>query len=429
MSLLVIGAPCPVCGFDLEEDRDNPGEVTCLHCEDSERDIVIEAIQNKNKNNGGNVIMENTMVKVVKGLAKGNIVEGAFGVGSVVEWTTKQVKDGNVMFVTVIPHKSQVVERGGEKRNLFNDGTEKLEVPVYKVQFRSKNVIPVYEAETPAEPNNNPPFEVDNKIIVPPVNTQAAIHAQAGIGVGSAVNDAMAKLAALQQLAANKTNNNNGGDVQMVNNTNGGNVMTGAALLANVGAGGNGVTTPATTNHIQSTTGANLLNNVGGGAPVTTGAGANLLAGNGATPTTLIRNDRTPGFRIQLPTTEKAKSSNNFWYMSEQDEELAMVTNEPTNEAIGLARVISGMKTDDGQVTPKMLASGIVALLNIELTCGVWLNEVRVRVGKENSLYLSMPSRKYQDRNGKDAYSDYFTLSRQIKAQILRFCTAVMTQA
>lgn len=121
--------------------------------------------------------------------------------------------------------------------------------------------------------------------------------------------------------------------------------------------------------------------------------------------------DKTPSFTLEVPGQRVPDAT---WYMK-QTEELAGVTAEASNPALGINGIVVVPAT-----SAKQLANGIVAKVNLDTTIGRFFGiTVVASTFDKTALRLQFPGRSVDGPNGKRWFNDY-ALANTVKAQILR---------
>jgi hypothetical protein len=105
-----------------------------------------------------------------------------------------------------------------------------------------------------------------------------------------------------------------------------------------------------------------------------------------------------------------------------ETEELAGVTSEPMNEAIGI-REIKVYEPSQAQWD-----NGTVATIQLETIIGQIKGIAVVESNRDDSIYVRMQSRNYE-RDGQKQYVNDVALDRKVQAQILRYVDSLLVDA
>lgn len=125
----------------------------------------------------------------------------------------------------------------------------------------------------------------------------------------------------------------------------------------------------------------------------------------------------------QRPATKKKlkadRPSTGFWYMQDT-EDLEGVTSEPNNPVLGIREI----KVFDP--SEKQWDNGTLATLTIETVIGQIKGIQVIDSPRDNSIYLRMQSRSWDDAQGNRNYVNDLTLDRKVQAQLLRYASTLL---
>lgn len=119
----------------------------------------------------------------------------------------------------------------------------------------------------------------------------------------------------------------------------------------------------------------------------------------------------------------KGQGRTDFWWKHDT-EELAGVTDEPKNEALGIIsiRIFEPSRNAED--------AGIVARVRLESVIGT-IDGISIFESTRNpdDIYVSMSGREWKDKQDRKQYARDVKLSRKVEAQILRYVDKLLVPA
>lgn len=119
---------------------------------------------------------------------------------------------------------------------------------------------------------------------------------------------------------------------------------------------------------------------------------------------------------VNVPSLKKnVVNDNSTWYLGREDD-LAVVTAESSNPEIGVEMLRVFAPRED------QLKYNTVMTVAINLSVGVELRDISVRINESGNLYLNFPFSMIRGKDGQNnRYHDSIRLPRLITAQVLSF--------
>lgn len=120
-------------------------------------------------------------------------------------------------------------------------------------------------------------------------------------------------------------------------------------------------------------------------------------------------------------SVSKSSTRNPLWFLEEKDDDLKVVTSEASNKKLGIESIDATAPNEKGLemgIAAKVLLRTIIGSINVT----IWNSK-----NGDGSIYLTTVSRKYEKDN-KTRYFEEIQLNKAVKAQILRYIWANLTE-